>query len=208
MEINTVLSGKIEYLRLHFYQLCKYIMNSDLLSIKTVEPASINQINNNIANNYIDVIIGNIWEIIYDHYTEIHRYYHTFNHIYDLIKLAKEYEVYIVDKHAVYLSIYFHDIIYNPKSNTNEEDSMKLFQELCSIYINNDILINKVSQYILETKLHNVFDSLDNDLKIFIDLDMSILGCNTTISYLEYAKQIRNEYIHVDHLQYCHGTCI
>ena len=47
-------------------------------------------------------------------------------------------------------------------------------------------------------------DSLDSDLKFFIDIDMSVLGWNR-IEYLEYAKQIRNEYIHINHLEYCHG---
>lgn len=47
-------------------------------------------------------------------------------------------------------------------------------------------------------------DSLDSDLKFFIDIDMSVLGWNR-IEYLEYAKQIRNEYIHISHLEYCHG---
>lgn len=108
-----------------------------------------------------------------------------------------------MDHHAVYLSIYFHDIIYNPKSSTNEEDSAIIFEQLFSTYIDRS-LIDKVKMYILETKKHDVIDSNDKDLQFFIDFDMSVLGrCRE--EYVEYAAQIRQEYQHVEHEAYCKG---
>jgi predicted metal-dependent HD superfamily phosphohydrolase len=58
---------------------------------------------------------------------------------------------------------------------------------------------------ILNEKLplsHNVFDSPDRDLQLFIDLDMSILG-EEAERYKSYAVEIRNEYIHVISSEYC-----
>ena len=47
-----------------------------------------------------------------------------------------------------------------------------------------------------------MFDSCDEDLKLFIDMDMSILGRDHT-TYLEYCKNIRKEYIHVEINEFC-----
>jgi predicted metal-dependent HD superfamily phosphohydrolase len=108
-----------------------------------------------------------------------------------------------MDHHAVYLSIYFHDIIYNPKSSTNEEDSANIFDQLFSSYLDRS-LIDKVKLYILETKKHDVIDSNDKYLQFFIDFDMSVLG-RSRAKYVEYATQIRQEYQHVEYEAYCKG---
>jgi len=120
-----------------------------------------------------------------------------------LLAIASSYSSILMDHHAVYLSIYFHDIIYNPKSSTNEEDSKNIFDQLFSPYLDRS-LIDKVKLYILETKKHDVIDSNDKDLQFFIDFDMSILG-RSRAQYVEYATHIRQEYQHVEHEAYCKG---
>jgi predicted metal-dependent HD superfamily phosphohydrolase len=54
------------------------------------------------------------------------------------------------------------------------------------------------------TKSHNGLESddYDYDLKLFIDLDLSILGRNRE-EYLTYANNIRQEYIHISDEKYC-----
>ena len=132
----------------------------------------------------------------------------------------------------VSLSIFFHDAIYNPKSSTNEEDSLSLyksfekeiFQELTLTPQDkqtNDvnktiaafpqwIFSEKISLYILTTKSHSLdginMNEIDNEtmeyLKIFIDADMAVLGKQSE-AYDYYASLIRKEYIHVPHDMYC-----
>ena len=53
-------------------------------------------------------------------YAEQHRFYHKFDHIADMILLGKKHFKLSPQQ---YLAIVFHDIVYNPKSHTNEEDS-------------------------------------------------------------------------------------
>lgn len=137
------------------------------------------------------------------HYNEPHRAYHNLTHINALLTLSATYRERIHDSVAVDLAIIFHDIIYNPKSKTNEEDSAALFTSLFANKIDPHLL-EMVNYYIIETKKHAVQDSADEDLKLFIDLDMSILGVNR-LAYLKYARQVRKEYEFVPEADYCRG---
>ena len=117
------------------------------------------------------------------------------------------------------LSIFFHDAIYDPKSSINEEDSAALYRTFaseitCAIATMNSIPATtnfpclssfdhgRVEQYILATKQHNVPPCADICLKLFVDVDMAVLGKDEG-AYEAYAKLIREEYIHVERNVYC-----
>jgi predicted metal-dependent HD superfamily phosphohydrolase len=144
-----------------------------------------------------------ILETVITKYSEPHRHYHTLRHIDHLLLLAQQNRDRLRDFNLVVTAIIFHDIIYDPQSKTNEEDSAIFFKSSFSPFLD-EAMCNKAVEYILATKLHKVSDSDDGDLKLFIDFDMSILGADR-IAYTEYAAQIRREYIHVEHSAYCHG---
>lgn len=73
------------------------------------------------------------FNICRDFYTQSWRKYHSLNHIFKLIKLFEEFSscktntstdknlFTIHDEMTIYLSIIFHDIIYTPSRNDNEE---------------------------------------------------------------------------------------
>lgn len=42
------------------------------------------------------------------------------------------------------------------------------------------------------------------DKRLFLDIDLSILGAEPDV-YACYARQIRQEYAHVEHTRYCNG---
>jgi predicted metal-dependent HD superfamily phosphohydrolase len=60
--------------------------------------------------------------LIKERWSESQRHYHGVKHLYNLIKISQE------DKWVVISC--FHDIVYNPKKNNNEEESIKLFKSL------------------------------------------------------------------------------
>lgn len=153
--------------------------------------------------NFSKFIAESVWQVIEMRYGEEQRSYHNMHHIGALLRHSTKYAGLISDKEAVDLAIYFHDIVYDPKSKTNEEDSADLFVNLCSSHIDST-LCEKVKQYIIETKKHDVSRSQDNDLKLFIDMDMSILGVDPA-QYEIYARQIRQEYAFVPEADYCRG---
>ena len=163
-------------------------------------------------------LIESFWHELASRYSEPHRHYHTLEHILDMLEKRKELQAMVTDHISVDLAIFFHDVIYNPQSGSNEEDSAGLFKQLFVPLALPLVNISKVDFYILATKQHNVFQSNDEDLKLFIDIDMSILGSplfsdsefypsdcckNLSLPYSMYADRIRSEYCHIDDLTYC-----
>lgn len=137
-----------------------------------------------------------IWSIIESRYGEAVRAYHTLEHIDNLFSVFESHKARITDVNAVTLAILFHDIIYDPKSKINEENSAELFSVLLKDHLDAG-LIEKVKLYIIETIKHSPVDSSDQDLHYFIDFDMSILGSERN-EYESYTRKIRKEYSHVD----------
>ena len=153
-------------------------------------------------------IINNQWfpEIVAK-YSEMGRYYHTLIHLQEMFEYYQRYRYLLQDPATVLLAIFYHDIIYDPKSLSNEEDSAHLFNlrvkeamEKTSPSPQLACRREKIFNYIIETKAHNVLNHEDYDLKLFIDFDMAILGSDR---YLQYSQDIRREYNHVDFHDYC-----
>lgn len=142
------------------------------------------------------------WDCIVSRYNESTRFYHTLVHIADMLRSSSMYSSMISDRTVVDLAIFFHDIIYDSRSNTNEEDSAKMFRFLLADYISADI-IDKVVWYIMQTKTHmvQVNETPDNDLWLFLDIDMGVLGAERPL-YIRYCTAIRAEYEHVDERLY------
>ena len=90
----------------------------------------------------------------------------------------------------LFLAIVFHDIIYNPKADNNEELSAELF---CK-YIDNE----EIKQAILDTKKHEPKSELSKQL---CDLDLSVLWSNYE-TFIDYESKIFKEYQFVDYNTY------
>ena len=132
-----------------------------------------------------------IFQEIETRYAEPHRTYHTMIHIYQLFMLMENHPSEIKNHTLVELSILFHDIIYNPQQNDNEEKSAALADELVGKYLDASTR-HELKLMIESTQLHKpILASSDN--KYFLDMDTSILGVSTRI-YNQYVKKIREEY--------------
>ena len=144
-----------------------------------------------------------ILELIVPLYSQPQRHYHTLSHIHHLLKLLREYRHLISSVETVALAILFHDIVYEPSSGTNEEDSASLFIHQCEIFPAFNNFKDKVVEYILATKSHAVKPEKDNlDLQLFLDMDMAILGSSRR-EYIQYCMDIRREYEFVEVAVYC-----
>jgi predicted metal-dependent HD superfamily phosphohydrolase len=94
-------------------------------------------------------------------------------------------------------AIVFHDIVYDPTRNDNEERSARIaFARLPAA-----LPLAEIQECIMATKTHKA-DSLA--AKIMCDIDMQVLS-KPWFWYLEYARQIRREYIHVPFQDYVRG---
>jgi len=123
-------------------------------------------------------------------WNESHRSYHNLNHLNDLISQINENKSKFSEKEyeKLMLSAIFHDIVYDPSSSTNEEDSANFLMECVVDKSNEDIL--EVRQMILDTKTHN---STTNLSESFNNYDMNIVERDFD-QLLDWEKGISEEF--------------
>lgn len=152
------------------------------------------------------------WSIINQRHSESQRAYHTLSHLAEMFQYFEEHKGAIVDKTAVSFAIFFHDIIYNPRSGSprNEADSADVFDTFGQEALPagdppgllKGELIAKVKGWIHQTAHHKCSEEDSLDCKLFMDFDMAVLG-RPWPDYDLYSKQIRQEYSHVPDSLYC-----
>ena len=142
-------------------------------------------------------------DLVAARYSEPQRFYHSLQHLSHLCTLLRQHRQTVNDPSTVLAAILFHDIVYNPRSLSNEEDSAKLWLETCDRYPGLSRHRDDVREYILATKAHELPEAdCESDLQIFLDMDLAILGAPRE-DYGDYAVNIRREYVHVDVETYC-----
>ena len=142
-------------------------------------------------------------------YSEPQRHYHTIEHIYNCLIEYKKYcnDIKTLESVKIIEAIWWHDAIYLPKSNTNEEDSAELYvmqakeQGLDRNHLQE---IEEIKEMILCSKHH--IPKTENE-KIFCDIDMSILGYNDA-EYLKYTSGVEKEYSFVPQNIFCNGRLV
>ncbi|XP_033103578.1 uncharacterized protein LOC117106315 [Anneissia japonica] len=144
------------------------------------------------------------WSVLEANYSEERRHYHTLHHIRKMNEAVSSVASNLKRPDLVYWSVFFHDIIYDPKSSKNEEESAKVFEEFAAECLPEAPTcdITDVSNWILMTRSHITHIHLtpnkfaNEDKYYFLDADMEVLGWANP-EYDEYANQIRSEYTHV-----------
>jgi predicted metal-dependent HD superfamily phosphohydrolase len=133
-------------------------------------------------------------------YAEPHRAYHTGQHILALLHHATAADSSLDDPHAVAFAIWFHDAIYDPMRHDNEVQSAALARETLT-KLGDTAIIPAVEAMILATIKHQLPENASNDLKLFLDFDLSILGTPPE-TYAAYSAAIRSEYSFVPEENY------
>jgi len=130
------------------------------------------------------------YNILLSMWNESHRAYHNQNHLLDLIEQINENKSKFgsqKDYEKMILCALFHDCVYDPMRNDNEEKSAEFFMNSCQEK-NKDIL--DIKQMILDTKTH---ESTTNLSEKFNQLDMNIVERDFE-QLLEWENGIFNEY--------------
>lgn len=136
-------------------------------------------------------LIDSLWSEIEGKYSEKGRHYHNLHHLEHLFTELDSVKEKIRDFTAVSLSVFYHDVIYDPTSTSNEEKSAAFAVSRLGKLCADADTIRKVSEQILATKSHH--PAGDTDTGYLLDADLSVLGKNTQ-TYTEYTQQIRKEY--------------
>jgi len=135
-------------------------------------------------------------------YGETHRYYHTMAHITDCLALLALVKHDIDALQEVEWALWFHDVVYDPTRNDNEEQSAHYAAGVLSNLGVSADDVEHIKHLINMTK-HPVTPTT-NDEKYLIDIDLAILGANRE-RYETYSIAIKKEYAHVPDSQYSLG---
>jgi len=136
-------------------------------------------------------IIANLWSEIESKYSEKGRYYHNLEHLENMFLELDSVQNKIQNFTNISFSVFYHDVIYDATSKSNEEKSAE-FAEISLKKLNIDPeSIEKISEQIIATKFHHKSD--DNDINYLLDADLSILGKDWE-TYFDYTQKIRKEY--------------
>lgn len=143
------------------------------------------------------------FKVIYDSHRR-KKLYHNLDHINSMLALLEEHVDEVSDPNAVSLAIWFHDIIYIPTRNDNEELSASLVQLMFEDKSSIDE-INKIERLILVTK-HDpeLFYPSTNDEKYICDFDLASLGSDPE-TFKKNTENIRLEYSHLSDEEFVAG---
>lgn len=134
---------------------------------------------------------GALFSELSAHYVEPHRAYHNLTHIAQCLVEFEPVQAVAKDSTAVELAIWYHDVIYDPRSKENEKLSAEFALRALQGAGLPASLSDHVTRLIMATKSHDA--SLDEDAPVMVDVDLSILG-QATDRFDEYERQIRLEY--------------
>jgi predicted metal-dependent HD superfamily phosphohydrolase len=128
------------------------------------------------------------------------RYYHTLDHVMDVLATVEDLAARAKNLSAVKLAAWLHDVIYDSRASDNEERSAGYAEWLCeALGIPQD---RRVAALIRATKTHEAGG--DADAQVLLDADLAILGACEP-AYQEYAGKIRQEYAWVPEPDYRRG---
>jgi predicted metal-dependent HD superfamily phosphohydrolase len=128
------------------------------------------------------------------------RFYHTLEHVRDVLGTVDYLARYVENLNAVKLAAWLHDVIYDSRASDNEEKSARYAEQLCG-----DLAIPegpRVAALIGKTKTHDAGE--DADARVLGDADLAILGA-TEADYQAYANKVRREYAWVPEPEYREG---
>ena len=141
---------------------------------------------------------GEQWLELAKNYTTSGLAYHNLHHIADCLAQFSARSLESTNPVALEMAIWFHDVIYDPKSSENEEGSA----EMAARFLTGTPLAGEVSALILATK-HSEPPSTPDEALI-CDIDLSILGSSPS-RYQAYSEAIRSEYSWVPEQDYRAG---
>jgi len=135
-------------------------------------------------------------------YSELHRAYHTLEHIGHCLDEFEQVRHLATNPDAVELALWYHDAIYDTKTKNSEERSATLAVETMRGASLSDNLEQLVANLIMATE-HSA-TPIDSDVKLLVDIDLSIFGQSEN-KFDEYELQVRREYEWVPKEQFVAG---
>lgn len=179
-------------------------MNNELLKSIWDSVMENHGICKNISNMFFEKVI--------EKYNESGRFHHNCPHLiymHSNISVLST-KVSNVNLDILSMAMFYHDVIYNPASTTNEQDSYDMAIGHLKIMRFDENFIKQVGELVLLTIDHEINPELTVPLeiqKIFLDSDMAILASDEKM-YMEYSKNVRKEYYCIPKDKYNEGRIL
>lgn len=133
-------------------------------------------------------------------YSEPHRHYHNLHHINACLSLFHQHRTKFFSPIAAELAIWFHDAIYDPTRNDNEQASATLARQLLGCLFPAEL---DAIEFLILATTHKS-DPVQPDARLLTDIDLSILA-SPEAAFDRYERQIRQEYAHVSDVDFRSG---
>lgn len=124
-----------------------------------------------------------------------HRHYHDLTHLGAVLAVIDEHADWAEDLSAVRLAAWFHDAVYAPRRDDNEEASAALARSVLRRLGVDPPRVDEVVRLVRLTERHNP-EPGDRNGELLCDADLSVLA-GAPAAYRQYAYRIRREYAHV-----------
>jgi len=136
-------------------------------------------------------------------YAEPHRRYHDQRHLEDVLQALRALTGGARPPRPVVLAAYWHDAVYDPPADDNEERSARLaIATLARLGVDRGE-VDEVGRLVRSTQAH---DPAPDDLgaALLSDADLAVLA-RSAERYLAYAAEVRREYGHLDDAAFRRG---
>lgn len=142
-------------------------------------------------------------DVIAQHWQAPHRFYHNETHLEFLVneieKLQEQESINENARNILLLTAFFHDVIYEPLANDNEEQSVALLEKMVGARYPEAKIAQEI---ILDTKTHEPKSQLS---EVFCNLDMYIVEHSNFMELLEWEHKIFKEFQMIDYAIYKQG---
>ena len=142
--------------------------------------------------------------MIVEAYNQPQRHYHTLEHIGEMLKITGKLGKGLPHPIELNLAVWFHDVVYDPHSKTNEEQSAAMAEEHLAALGMEAHQRAIVKELILVTKHGAANTSSLAEADVLLDADLAILGASEQ-RYARYAADICKEYAWVPEAEYRTG---
>lgn len=143
------------------------------------------------------------FERLVQEYGTIGRYYHTLTHVQQVLQTISHLQAHTPHPEIVQLAGWFHDVVYDPRSQDNEDQSATYAAVSMERLGLPSPWVFPVQQLIRATRSH-ASETQDPNIQVLLDADLAILG-STAAEYALYAHAIRQEYAWVPDERYRQG---
>jgi len=141
-----------------------------------------------------------VFELLIEQHQKPKRKYHNITHVSYMLQGFKNACSKIPYNETIEIAIWFHDAIYDPLKEDNEEQSAELAYNQCILNNIEEKIANNIKQLIMATK-HGLIKPKNTEEKIIADLDLAVLGLDFQ-TFKKYGKAIKEEFTIINEKEY------